>query len=368
MKGSSLPRPFTRPGRFFLLKDYPRHPEQTLGDKFKIAQSSAFIPPHTLIRMILEEEPYAVRAAMFILTNPVVSYPNSRRTYEALEKIDFSVVSELFMTPTAALADIVLPAAWGMEHEELGYWPGWYESIRAYPKVVDPPGECWPDTKIINELAKRMGFREQFWDTDDDALDFMLEPAGITYEDFKETRVLHAKKVNERHVYRTPSKKVEIYSERLEKMGYAPMPVWEDMIVFPESDEAYPLLLTNGKEEAYMLSSYKSVPAVRSMRPEPTSEMHPDTARKLGISQGDWANIETREGKIRQKISLNSNLDPRVVIVSFGWWFPEKASSHYDWEKSNINMIISSGPDHDPVTGAVQMRGVPCRVSLEGEG
>lgn len=363
------PAPFTRPGRFFLLRDYPRHPEQTLGDKFKIAQSSAFIPPHTLIRMILEEKPYAVMAAMFILTNPVVSYPNSRRTYEALEKIDFSVVSELFMTPTAALADILLPAAWGMEHEELGYWPGWYESIRAYPKVVDPPGECWPDTKIVNELAKRMGFSEHFWDTDDDALDFMLEPAGITYEELKETRVLHAKKVNERHVYRTPSKKVEIYSERLKKMGYAPMPVWEDMIVFPESDEAYPLLLTNGKEEAYMLSSYKSVSAVRSMRPEPTSEMHPDTAHKLGIRQGDWVNIETMEGKIRQKISLNSNLDPRVVIVSFGWWFPEKASSHYDWEKSNINMIISSGPDYDPVTGAVQMRGVPCRVSLaEAEG
>jgi len=47
--------------------------------------------------------------------------------------LEFVVVSELFMTPTAALADILLPAAWGMEHEELGYWPGWYEEIRAYP-------------------------------------------------------------------------------------------------------------------------------------------------------------------------------------------------------------------------------------------
>ena len=56
-----------------------------------------------------------------------------------------------------------------------------------------------------------------------------------------------------------------------------------------------------------------------------------------------------------------------VLIVSFGWWFPEKASSLYDWEKSNINMIISSGPDYDPLTGAVQMRGVPCRVSLAEE-
>ncbi|MBW1802938.1 MAG: molybdopterin-dependent oxidoreductase, partial [Deltaproteobacteria bacterium] len=191
-----IPAPFTRPGRFFLLSKFPRHPEKTLGDKFKVAQKSAFIPPHTLIRLILEEEPYPVKAAMFILTNPMVSYPSSTRTYEALMKLDFVVVSELFMTPTAALADILLPAAWGMEHEEVGYWPGWYESIRAYPKVVDSPGECWADTKIINELAKRLGFGEHFWEEDDDALDYMLEPSGIKYEEFKETRVLQAKKLN----------------------------------------------------------------------------------------------------------------------------------------------------------------------------
>jgi anaerobic selenocysteine-containing dehydrogenase len=266
------------------------------------------------------------------------------------------------MTPTAALADIVLPVAWGMEHEEVGYWPGWYESIRAYPKVVDPPGECWADTKIINELAKRLGLGKHFWDEDDDALDVMLEPSGIRYQEFKEKRVLEARKVNERHKYRTPSGKVEIYSEQLEKMGYSPMPTWKEMIITPEADEEYPFLLTNGKEEAYMLSSYKSVPAVRSMRPDPTAELNPDTADTLGIKQGEWAYIETREGRIKQRISLNNHLDPRVVIVSFGWWFPEKSSNLYDWEKSNINMLISSGPDYDPFTGAIQMRGVPCKV------
>jgi len=357
-----VPAPFTRPGRFFLLKQHPRHPKRTLGDKFKVAERSAFIPPHILIKMILEEEPYPIKAAMFILTNPMVSYPNSKRIYQALTRLDFTVVSELFMTPTAALADIILPAAWGMEHEEVGYWPGWYESIRAYPKVVDPPGECWADTKIINELAKRLGMREHFWDEDEDALDVMLEPAGIKYQEFKEMRVLAAKKVKERHAYRTASGKVEIYSEQLKKMGYSPIPTWEEMVVFPESDEAYPLLLTNGKEEAYMLSSYKSVSAIRSMRPEPTAELNPDTAEKLGIKQGEWAYIETKEGKIKQRISLNHHLDPRVVIASFGWWFPEKPSSLYGWEESNINILISSGPEHDPVTGAVQMRGVPCKV------
>jgi anaerobic selenocysteine-containing dehydrogenase len=358
------PAPFTRPGRFFLLKKYPRRTERILGDRFKIAQYSAFIPPHAMTRAILDEAPYPIRAAMFILTNPMVSYPNSQETYQALMKLDFIVVSELFMTPTAALADIVLPVAWGMEHEELGYWPGWYEEIRAHPKVVDPPGECWPDTKIINELAKRMGFREDFWEDDEEALDVMLEPSGLTYEAFKEKRVLHARKEYKRNDYRTPSNKIEIYSEQLKEMGHAPMPLWEALSPQPDIAGEYPLLFTNAKEEAYMLSGYKQVPTVRKIRPEPVVELNPETAEKMGLREGDWIYIETKEGRVRQRLSLNDDIDRRVVIGAFGWWFPEEASSLYGWEKANINMLTPSGPDFDPLTGSTQLRGIPCRVYL----
>ena len=356
------PAPFTRPGRFFLLRKYPRKAERILGDQFKVAQYSAFIPPHTLIKAILDEKPYTIKAAMFILTNPIVSYPNSRKTYQALMKLDFIVVSDLFMTPTAALADIVLPAAWGMEHEELGYWPGWYEEIRVHPKIVDPPGECWPDTKIINELAKRMGFTDDFWGNDEEALDMMLEPSGMTYGELKEKRILHAKREYKKHNYRTPSGKVEIYSEQLEKMGYSPMPLWKELNTLPEANEEYPLLFTNGKEEGYMLTSYKHVSTARKIRPDPMVEINPETAEKLGLNEGDWVYIETREGRIKQRLSLNKDIDTRVVIGSFGWWFPDEASTVYGWEKANINILTSSGPDYDPATGSTQLRGIPCKV------
>src|SRR3972149_4199410 len=108
------------------------------------------------------------------------------------------------MPPTTALADIVLPAAWSMEHEELGYWPGWYEEIRAHPKLVDAPGECWPDTKIINELAKRLGLAEDFWKEDEEALDLMLEPSGVSYREVKEKRTFRPRKEYRRHVYGPP--------------------------------------------------------------------------------------------------------------------------------------------------------------------
>ena len=356
------PAPFTRPGRFFLLSKYPRRSERILSDQYKVAQYSAFIPPHVMVKAILEEKPYPIKAAMFILTNPLVSYPNSRKTYQALMKLDFIVVSDLFMTPTAALADIILPAAWGMEHEELGYWPGWYEEIRVHPKIVDPPGECWPDTKIINELAKRMGFTADFWERDEDALDMMLEPSGLTYEELKEKRVLHAKREYKKHDYRTPSGKIEIYSERLKQMGYSPMPLWEELNTTPETSEEYPLLFTNAKEEGYMLTSYKHASTARKIRPEPMVEMNPDMAKELGLKEGDWIYIETREGKIKQKLSLNNDIDKRVVIGAFGWWFPEEASTVYGWEKSNINILTSSGPEFDPATGSTQLRGIPCNV------
>src|SRR3990170_4913646 len=315
---------YTRPGNFFLLHKYPRRAERILGKRFKFAARSAYIPPHILTRAIIEADPCPVKAA---------------------------------------LADIVLPAAWGMEHEELGYWPGWHEEIRAYPKLAEPPGECWPDTKIVNELAKRLGLAEDFWDDDNDALDEMLKPSGMSYDKFKGQRVMKAAAEYHPHDYRTPSKKIEIYSERLEKTGYAPMPLWEELKLAPEIPEDYPLLLTNAKEETYMLSGFKQVASVRIMRPDPIVEVHPDTAAKYGLEEGQWVFIETKEGKIKQRLSLNRSLDPRVVVAAFGWWFPEQAEAGYGWSGSNINMLTPSGPDYDPSTGGVSLRGLPCRIS-----
>jgi anaerobic selenocysteine-containing dehydrogenase len=278
-------------------------------------------------------------------------------------KIEFTVVSELFMTPTAALADILLPAAWGMEHEELGYWPGWYEEIRAYPKIVEPPGEAWADTKWLNELAKRLGLGEHFWKSDDDALDAMLKPSGFTYEDMKHKRVLHSRREYKKHDYRTPSGKVEFYSKNAADFGYSPLPYWREVTELPKLTPEFPLLMTNAKEDVYMLTGYKQVPSLRNMKPEPIVEVHPETARSLGLKEGEWAYIETPKGKVKQRLAFNPDLDPRIVVVSFGWWFPEDRLKLFGWDKSNINILTRSEPPYDPGIGTVDLRGIPCRVS-----
>ena len=356
------PAPFLRPGKFFLLSKFSRNRERAVGGEFKLAVRSAFVPPHAFVNAVLTGEPYRIRAGLFLLTNPILSYPDSKKTFEAFMRLEFTVVSELFMTPTAALADILLPAAWGMEHEELGYWPGWYEEIRAYPKLVDPPGEAWADTKWLNELGKKLGLKEYFWESDGEALDDMLKPSGFTYEDMKLKRVLHSKREYKKHDYRTPSGKVEIYSKKAADFGYSPLPHWKEVSNLPELTDEYPLLMTNAKEEVYMLTGYKHVASLRNMKPEPMVEMHPETAKKMGFNEGQLIYIETNKGRIIQRLALDDALDPRIVVISFGWWFPEDRYTIYGWNKSNINILTRSEPPYEPGIGTVDLRGIPCKV------
>ena len=126
--------------------------------------------------------------------------------------------------------------------------------------------------------------------------------------------------------------------------------------------EEYPLLLTNGKEEAYMMTGFKHVASMRLVRPDPVVELHPDAAEKYGLQEGQWIFLETRAGKIKQRLSLNPSLDPRVVVAAFGWWFPERNEPGSGWRESNLNMLVPSGPDYDPSTGGVTLRGIPCKV------
>ncbi|MCX6012182.1 MAG: molybdopterin oxidoreductase, partial [Chloroflexi bacterium] len=98
--------------------------------------------------------------------------------------------------------------------------------------------------------------------------------------------------------------------------------------------------------------------------PEPVINIHPDTAHKLGIKDDDWVYIETKRGKIKQKAVLSSEVDPRVVIADYGWWFPErKDDSMFGWTESNINMLTDIQPPYNREMGSTNLRGILCRVT-----
>ena len=360
------------PGRFMFgaevkarLKQFPRSLERTIGGEFKIALQSMYVPTESFVKAILDEKPYLPKVGLVCLNNPLLTYPDTKRTREAFMKLDFLAVAEVFHTATTALADIVLPAAYSLcEYDTFGYWPAWYGHVRAHPKLGDPPGEAWPDVKITNELAKRVGLREYFWEDWTESLDYMVAPAGLTWQQFRdEVKYLEASsKYSPDKVigFETPSGKVEFYSQSLKDMGYEPLPRFKDLIeplVGPfELTEDYPLVMTNYKSEVFMLSGFRNVKELREKSPPPTVFMNSDKATGLGLADGAWIWIETRRGRTKQLLRTHPSLDPRVVNTEFGWGGTE------EFPNANINEITDCDPPYDPETGSVAIRGYPCRV------
>jgi anaerobic selenocysteine-containing dehydrogenase len=228
--------------------------------------------------------------------------------------------------------------------------------------------ECWPDSKILNELGKRLGHAQYFWNDMRGCLDEILKPSGMTYDDFKAIGILKGKweyRTFEKKGFNTPSGKVEIYSEQLKDWGYDPLPHYkESPLDHPELTKEYPLIFTSAKDPFYFHSAYRNIPSLRRLSPEPIVLIHPDTAARFGVSDGDWVAIETKQGTIRQKAKLEREIDPRIIVLSFGWWYPERRDLELSgWKESNLNILTSNDPPYEPAIGSTFLRAAPCRIS-----
>lgn len=329
--------------------------------------------PQRVIKAILEDDPYPVRAVYQQGANLLTAYTHAKETYKALMKLDFFAVADMFMTPTAMLADIVLPAATYLEFDSVEQ--PWHFPIASVQQKVAQVGESWSDGKILNELARKLGFTEHVWEHMGQALDLVLKPAGVTFEEFREIGTFIGSKLYrhyEKEGFDTPSKKVELYSKRLEEWGFDPMPRYyeapETPYSEPEMAREYPFALTTRKGDVYRHSGGRQIPSLRSTRPEPIIRLHPDSAGRLGIKDGDWVYVSTKRGRIRQKASLVDSLDPRTVEIDYAWWFPEKKDSPLcGWEESNINILTDDRPPYNREMGSAVMRGMFCKVHKEDE-
>jgi anaerobic selenocysteine-containing dehydrogenase len=365
--------PVLRPGEFVLSKSFADKREKLLGPQFRLAAMMGFTPSQLIVKAILAGSPQPIRMMYIQGGNPLLSYANAAETFQALKKLEFLAVAEIFMTPTAQLADIVLPTATNFEFDDIGHYGLPHGFILARPKIVDPPGECWPDSLVLNELGKKLRQEKFFWPTLRACLDDLLKPAGMTYEDLKKAGILKGKwtyKSYEGQGFNTPSGKVEIYSSRFKDWGYDPLPVFRDIPEAPESDaeglQDYPLILTSAKDPNYFHSAYRNISSLRKLSPEPLILLHPETAQKINIREGDWASIETRMGTIRQKAAFSADLDPRVVVAAYGWWFPERKDLELcGWKESNINILTENNPPYEPAIGSTNLRAVPCRIFKE---
>ncbi|OPX86304.1 MAG: Acetylene hydratase [Pelotomaculum sp. PtaB.Bin104] len=247
----------------------------------------------------LENKPYPVRGAIVAAANPATSFPEANKFIEAFKSMDFMMAIDLFMTETAELADLFLPACTFMEKDALAYVYGVVhgEPFAMYHhKVIEPVGESKPDRWIWTELARRLGFGEFFpWNTDEEVMDNLLAPSGIgeelkanpmgKYFDKQDYYAYEKKKIL------TPSGKIEIYSKTLEDAGYDPLPKYlepaQSPVSTPELAKEYPLILISGaRRKAFTHTQMRHVPQLRSLEPEPFAEMHQATADRYGVRTG----------------------------------------------------------------------------------
>jgi anaerobic selenocysteine-containing dehydrogenase len=334
---------------------------------FRAMFPSAHIPG--VFSAIVTDIPYPVKAILNIGANPLTTVANPRLVHQSLMKLDLLVVADFFMTPTAALADYILPSAMWPEIDHIVELPFVVENaVFAQQKVVQV-GECRQNEDILDDLAKRLslpGSEESF----KDILDYRLLPLGVTFRQLTERSFVyppHEYRKFEKKGFRTPSKKVELYSNSLLRLGYDPLPDYkeppESPVSCPELSDRFPLILTTGsRRKEFFHSEHRQIETLRARRSAPQAEMHPDTAAARGIQDEDTIWVISPRGRIRMVACVTEDIRKDVVNIDHGWWFPEKISPDFGVWESNANLLTSDRPPYDPAFGTYQLRALLCNI------
>ena len=347
------------------------------------------IQAYDVFQSILTGKPYPVKAMVAFGGNIVTANSHSLAAREALRKLDFFVQSELFMTPSAELADIVLPAATFYEssHVRMGF-PHSHAAnqwVQYRPPIVPPLYETRPDMKMIFDLAKRLGCGDRFWQGNiEEAFNYQLAPAGLTLDELKKNPgglSVDLALVPQRYAqidkdtgapkgFATFSRRIEIYSQLFKDYGYDPLPVYREPLISAEYlgewTREYPLILTCSKLLNFCHGQHRSIPSLRKAVPHPFVEINPLKAKELNIDNEEWVRVETPKGKIKVKAKLSEGIAADVVCIQHGWWqsCPELDLPGYDpYSPDGANANILYGSDCiDEITGSVPYKAYLCSV------
>lgn len=326
-------------------------------------------------------KPYPVKGMWFQCCNLIggIGY-DTKKWIDAMSKLDFIVTVDLFMTPTAQLSDVVLPAATFLEKESMRSWWVPLQSINKIMTVDD----CKSDIEINFELAKR--FDKNFhWQTIHELFDDILKPSGLTYEQLQEkgwvvppdgdpSAPYHRferglLRPDKKPGFTTNSGKVELYSTLREKWQLEAFPHYEEPpftpVSRPDLAKEYPLILSTGRRSpVFFLSEHRNIPWLRDADPDPVLEIHPDTAASLDIGNGEWVWVENWQGKCKLKAKVSPIVPRWMVMAAHGWWFPAKDGEKPSLDKqleSNINYLMPMGAQGKDGLGA-PTKHLLCRV------
>ncbi len=323
--------------------------------------------PDMAIEQIDSGKPYPIKGA-WIQTANVLGGQAARAKlhYNAMKKLDFVVVVDLFHNPTTmALADIVLPAATFAEKDS---FRSWWVPLGVMQKTIQV-GECKSDWEINLEMANRLN-PDCKYKTVKELINDRLSVAGLTFDELVENGSQamppegdpsrpyrrHEKgllRPDGKPGFNTETGKVELYSKAYESWGLDPLPYYDEPpqspVQTPELYEKYPLIMITGaRSPMFFHSEHRMIPWLREKNPDPYVEVHPDTAKEYGVYDGEWIYLENDLGQVKRKVRISLKVHPKMIQTQHGWWMPEMKGKEPDlfgvWDYQ-INKIVL-GPQH----------------------
>ncbi len=322
------------------------------------------------VKALTTGKPYKPKAAIIVCTNPINTARGTHHIKQALANLEFTVVVDLSYTPTARYADIVLPAATKYEHEaDAGIW---FNHLATCNKIIEPLGEARSELEIFMDLAIKMGMGKDFWDGNYfSMMNEYLSPAKITIDELKknslkgiylpESDLMNTKERYEKLFLRLPKNKVQLYNKIFEKYDLDPLPVYhgepEDPHNSPDIYKEFPLIFTDIHSDYFNHHSWmRSIPWLREIKKDPFIIIHPNTAQKYGVEQGDWVKIESPHGSIKAKCIIYNGIRPDTVMGQHGWWQGCNSLNieEFSCEQEGVNVnVLYSIENRESVTGDI---------------
>ncbi|MBN1252292.1 MAG: molybdopterin-dependent oxidoreductase [Bacteroidales bacterium] len=274
--------------------------------------------------------------------NPITQNPDTKLVMNAFRGLDFRVVVEQFLTDTAMEADIILPAKNMFEQTDIigGYWNPY---VQLKPKVVEPAGEVKPETEIYYLLAKQMGF------SDEKIKKYLIEPGEEAIEEYLKNKLsefpdLDWEKLKQEPQmpnqveeiafedlkFKTPSGKIELYSEQAAKIwNVNPLPEYNPIKENDENTPEFPLYFMSPNSKNRIHSQFNNLEMIKLLSPESFVTINPEDANIRGIIDEDKVEIYNNRGYVKTTAKLDYSIKKGCISMTNGWWIKQGGTTNF---------------------------------------
>lgn len=339
--------------------------------------------PDLVLRAMEEGEPYPVRALIVNATNPLITYADTHRVFKAFMGLDLIVVLDYYLTPTASIADYVLPIAGAIERPIFQVHGGVANNGYGGPAAVEPYYERRTDYDVFRQLGLRLG-QADAWpeETLEEAFAAQLAPTGMDWDSYCLMGLYYQPPTYQKHLLRgqdgalqgfaTTTGKIELASEFLPLVGGTRLPepgghlslCSRELIERVEAEGGIHIrMITGSRKQPYNASMYFNNPEFRAKSPVPVAEMSETTMERLGWMPGDTVEVATDQGNARFVLAAAKMRDD-LVNVDYGWWHPEWEPGAPEfggmWE-SNVNCLTTCALA-EPMIGTWSYNDIDCVI------